>query len=160
MMLSQSNRDAEICIVGRTDFSSGIGRMTLSACQMLGRAFPICILPTDPHSRSLDSVSLPNGGSIQVCKDASRIKVWFFADVLWNGVHDFNYALAGEGLRVAQIVFDSTEIPLEWVNILNDRFDVVLVTSTYMVDVAKTSGVTIPIGVLPIALERAIAESW
>lgn len=146
--------DAEICVVGRTDFSSGIGRMTLSACQMLARSFPVCILPTEPHARSLDRIPTPDGGGIRVCHDSKQIKVWFFADVLWNGVHDFNYTLLGEGLRIAQIVFDSTQLPPEWVGLLNDRFDAVVVTSSYMLKVAQSSGVNIPIGVLPIALDN------
>jgi glycosyltransferase involved in cell wall biosynthesis len=153
-MSSVSHEPPEICVVGRTDHSSGIGKMTFSACAMLSRSFPVSIFPTDYASRSLDHVTLPNGGSIPVCKDPSRIKVWFFADVLWNGVRDFNYLLVGKGLRVAQIVFDSTEIPYEWVSILNERFDVVLVTSTYMMDVVRRSGVNIPVGTLPIALDN------
>jgi glycosyltransferase involved in cell wall biosynthesis len=145
---------AEICIVGRVTFGTGIGAITYAMCELLARNFSVCVLPTEPEFRAGLTVSLPNGRLIPVVKEPQAIKVWVFCDVLWNGTYDGNYLLVPEsGLRIAYIVFDSDELPPEWVNILNRRFDVVLVTSQHLERVAQISGVEIPIASLPIALE-------
>jgi glycosyltransferase involved in cell wall biosynthesis len=145
---------AEVCIVGRVTFGSGIGAITYAMCELLARSFPICVLPTEPELRCGLAVSLPNGRLVPVVREPQAIKVWIFCDVLWNGTYDRNYLLVPKlGLRVAYIVFDSDELPPEWVNILNHRFDVVMVTSPHLGRVAHASGVEIPIASLPVALD-------
>ena len=150
------NEGAQICVVGRCDFATGIGAMTFAACEMLSRAYPTCILPTEPQRRAEAAVYLPNGRRIPVCRDRSAMRVFLFCDVLWNGAHDTNFLLVPEGaLRIAWIVFDSDELPPIWVQILNDRFDLLLVTSPHLLDTARRSGVDIPAACLPIALDLA-----
>ncbi|WP_216851096.1 glycosyltransferase [Acidisphaera sp. L21] len=150
------NEGAEICVVGRCDFATGIGAMTYAACEMLSRAYPTCILPTESHRRAEQAIYLPNGRRIPVCQDRSAIKLFLFCDVLWNGAHDTNFLLVPEGaLRIAWIVFDSDELPAMWVQILNHRFDLVLTTSPHLMHIAASSGVTTPTACLPIALDLA-----
>ena len=150
------NEGAEICVVGRCDFATGIGAMTFAACEMLSRAYPVCILPTEPQRRADVAIYLPNGRRIPVCRDRSAMRMVLFCDVLWNGTHDTNFLLVPDGaLRVAWIVFDSDELPPTWVQILNDRFDLLLVTSPHLLDTARRSGVDIPAACLPIALDLA-----
>ena len=150
------NETAEICIIGRCDFATGIGAMTYAACEMLSRAYPTCLLPTEPHRRSEAAVILPNGRRMPVCSDLAAMKVVLFCDVLWNGAYDRNFLLVPEGaLRIAWIVFDSDELPDMWVQILNHRFDLVLTTSPHVMDTALRSGVTTPCACLPIALDLA-----
>ncbi len=121
---------------------------------MFARNFPVCVLPTEYAMRSAPAVLLPNGRPVPVCNDARAVKVWVFCDVLWNGTYDTNYLLIPDsGLRIAYIVFNSDELPPEWVNILNDRFDLAIVTSPHLESVARASGVEIPIASLPIALD-------
>lgn len=153
-MICQDNRNAEVCIVGRVGFGTGIGALTFAMCELLARSVPVCLLPTEPDWRGRRSVCLPSGREIPVCSDRDRIKVWIFTDVLWNGQYDTNYLLVPEaGLRIAYIVFDSDELPAEWVDILNQRFDLTLVTSPHLVAVAHASGVQIPVATLPLALD-------
>ncbi len=150
------NEGAEICIVGRCDFATGIGAMTYAACEMLSRAYPACILPTEPQRRAEEAIFLPNGRRMPVCRDRAAMKLFLFCDVLWNGAGDTNFLLVPDGaLRIAWIVFDSDELPATWVQILNDRFDLLLVTSPHLLDVAAASGVDIPSACLPIALDLA-----
>jgi glycosyltransferase involved in cell wall biosynthesis len=149
-----NTQEADICVVGRFSFGSGIGMLTYSACEMLARSYSICVLPTGAYPSNTVTVSLPNGRELPICRDKSRIKIWFFVDVLWNGVNDFNYCLVPEtGARIAYVVFDSDEFPFEWVEILNNRFDLALMLSPHLEPVAIRSGVNIPIGVLPLALD-------
>ena len=154
--LNFSNLDAEICVIGRCDFNSGIGAMTYAACEMLSRAYPTCILPTDPSLRNGPAVFLPNGRHIPVCHNPNAIKVSLFCDVLWNGVHDRNFLLVPQdSLRIAWIVFDSDVLPAMWVDILNNRFDLLLVTSPHLLATAQRSGVDIPAACMPIPLDLA-----
>jgi glycosyltransferase involved in cell wall biosynthesis len=152
--ISLDNRSAEICVIGRVGFEHSIGQITYAVCEMLTRSFPVCVLPTEDRRRTEDTVTLPNGREIPVCRDPSAIKVWIFVDVLWNGTYDYNYSLVPKtGLRIAYFCFDSDVFPTEWVEILNSRFDFALVMSKFLEDAALSSGVTIPIGVLPLALD-------
>ena len=130
--------------------------MTFAACEMLSRAYPTCILPTEPERRRERAITLPNGRRMPVCADRAAVKLFLFCDVLWNGVADTNYLLVPEGaLRIAWIVFDSDELPPAWVQILNTRFDLMLTTSPHLLEVAARSGVEIPGGCLPVALDLA-----
>ena len=150
------NQAAEICVIGRCDFATGLGAMTYAACEMLSRAYPTCLLPTEPHLRSNVAITLPNGRRMPVCTDVSAMKMVLFCDVLWNGAYDRNYLLVPEGtLRIAWIVFDSDELPDMWLQIMNHRFDLVLTTSPHVIDTAIRSGVTTPCACLPIALDLA-----
>jgi glycosyltransferase involved in cell wall biosynthesis len=145
---------ADICVVGRTSFSSGIGTVVYGAIELLSRVFKVSMLPIEPEARHLSHIVLPNGREIAVCKNAADVKVWFFADVVWNGSWEWNVGLVPKtGLRIAHFVFDSDELASEQVDRLNAHFDCCLVMSSYLVDVCKRSGVTIPIGVLPLALD-------
>jgi glycosyltransferase involved in cell wall biosynthesis len=149
-----TNQDAEIAVIGRCAFQSGIGAMSFAACEMLARSFPVCILPTEPHLREQASITLPNGRELPVCRDPDRLKVSFFCDVLWNGVSDHNYALApASSLKYAWLVYDSDRLPPRWVELLNEHFDLVVVTSPHLIDVALMSGVETPIACLPIPLD-------
>src|SRR4051812_13958432 len=104
--------EPEICVIGRCLFATGIGSITYSCCEMLSRSYPVGIFPTESELRSHRAIYLPNGRPIPVCTDLARIKFFAFADVLWNGPHDYNYLLVPDhGFRTAFIVYDSDEFP-------------------------------------------------
>ncbi len=162
-MVQFSNQAPEIAVIGRCAFQSGIGAMSYAACEMLARSFPVCVIPTDPHLRhaAAASVTLPNGRVLPVCRDPGRVKVSFFADVPWNGVHDFNYTLAPpRSLKYVWLVYDSDELPPRWTQLFNEHFDLVVTTSPHLIETARASGVDRPIACLPIPLdlEHSLAE--
>lgn len=149
-----SSDKAEICIIGRCSFQSGIGSMTYAAAEMLSRSFPVSILPTEPELRGHKTIELPNGRVLSVCAEPDRMKVSFFCDVLWNGQHDYNYALApAQSLKYAWLVWDSDELPARWTWLLNNHFDLVVATSPHLVAVARAAGVETPIATMPIPLD-------
>ena len=161
--VNQSNAGAEICIIGRCSFESGIGSITYSLCESLARNFAVCLLPTEPHARTWDQVMLPNGRMIPVCKDTAPLKVAIFCDVLWNGQYDYNlHLLPGHTLNYAYVVFDSDELPSRWVAELNERFHLAVVCSPHLIDTLRNSGVERPIACVPIALdlEPLLAEPF
>lgn len=152
-MVQQSNLNAEICIVGRCWFETGIGTLTYAWCEALARNFPVCILPTEAELRDRDTIILPSGRSIPVWK-GQDIKASIFVDVLWNGAYDRNYTLVPQsGLRLASVVFDSDALPPEWVQVLNNHFDAAICTSPHIQDLLVAGGVEIPHAVVPPPLD-------
>lgn len=144
-----------ICIIGRTDFATGMGSMTYAACELLSRHFDVALLPTRPVENSNGPVvQLPNGRLVPLTRTTDGFAAYLYLDVVWNGAYDFNFEkVPARGFRVVQIPYDSDELPSEWVDILNTRFDLALFTSAHLEGVAIDSGVRIGTGVLPIGLD-------
>ena len=144
-----------ICVIGRAEFQTGIGTVSAAALELLSRRYAVSLhAPRSPHLVDGDRVTLPTGRSVPIVTDPSGFAVYFFADVLWNGYSDYNFAsVPTDGLRIAHMAYDSSELPPEWVDILNQRFDIALFSSEYLVQVAKDCGVTIDVGTLPIGLD-------
>ncbi len=152
-MFEDPDANAGVCVIGRTTFDTGIGMLSYAACELFSRHLPTCILPIDRFADTDSPVLLPNGRSVPVCKDASSQNFFFFTDILFNGVGAVNLALLpSHGIRVAHFVFDSDELPMEWVYALNHNFEAAYVPSLSQHALAMRSGVRIPVGVLPIGL--------
>ena len=89
-----------------------MGAVTYSFCEMLSRSFPICILPTEEKQRKKKLITLPNGRTIPVCANTSRLKASIFCDVLWNGHWDRNLDLVPRHtLKYGYAIFNSDELP-------------------------------------------------
>ncbi|WP_156320432.1 glycosyltransferase [Brevundimonas sp. AAP58] len=152
-MVQQTNLNAEVCVIGRCSFDTGIGTLTYAFCEALARHMPVCLIPTDGPASVGEEILLPNGRKIPLWA-GQPIKVSLYVDVLWNGAYDQKVLLTpSEGLRLAVLVFDSDLLPPEWVRILNERFDGALCTSPHLVEIARNSGVDVPLAVLPPPLD-------
>ncbi len=153
-MVDFTNDFAEVCVVGRTSFSSGIGSIGYATAELLARSFAVSFLPTETSMQELDEIVLPNGRPLPVCKDRGRIKASFFCDVLWNGEYDFNYSLMPESsLKYAWLVYDSDRLPSRWVSLLNSHFDLVVAVSPHLVALAQQNGVETPTACVPIPMD-------
>ncbi|WP_213815932.1 glycosyltransferase [Glaciihabitans sp. dw_435] len=144
-----------ICVIGRTGFQSGIGTVTAAAAELLSRRYDVSIYePRAPAADGGSAVELPSGRVVPLVSRPDDFAVYFFTDVLWNGFSDTNYQSVPEGgFRIAHMAYDSDILPEEWVRILNERFDLALFSSEYLLGVAAASGVTIPTAFLPIGLD-------
>lgn len=152
-MISHHDDGAQVCVIGRTRFDTGIGAFSHAACELLSRHVPVCIIPTDRAPDDTDDAVLPSGRRIPVCTDPSSVAIFFYADVLFNGARDFNLSrMPGHGLHIAHFCFDSDELPNEWVYRLNQHFELAYVPTESQRDLAIRSGVRTPVGVLPIGL--------
>jgi glycosyltransferase involved in cell wall biosynthesis len=153
-MINIGASGAEICVIGRTLFETGIGSVGYGTAELLARNFPVSFLPTGDEGRALKEVRLPNGRLLPVCGRPERIKASVFCDVLWNGSDDRNWQLAPEGsLRYAWLVFDSDRLPKRWVELLNDQFDLVIAASPHLLETARRNGVRRPVTHMPIPLD-------
>lgn len=153
-MVDISHDVPQICVVGRTNFHTGIGSVAYAACELFSRYFPTAFYPVNSGSLSVTNIALPNGRVVPICRDLNEMKAFFFTDVIWNGEHDLNYTLLpDQGLKIAHVAYDSDVLPPRWVEILNNKFDCVYFSSNHLEEVAQRSGVRIPIGTLPIGLD-------
>ena len=144
-----------VCVLGRTRFDTGIGQHAAAALELFARVTNVSVYPTDRFVDNEDEkVYLPNGRPIPVTCDLKGFALYYFCDVPWNGDGDFNFtAVPKEGFRIVYAAFDSDVLPGEWVKIFNERFDLALFTSQAVETVARDSGVVIPVGTLPLALD-------
>ncbi len=144
----------DVCVLGSTNFATGIGMVGFGAAEMFARSFNTGYRPLGAQQDWPDFVTLPNGRLVSVCREMDAARVFVFTGVLWNGVEDFNYRLVPKhGLRLAHVHFDSDRLPSQWVEILNECFDVVMVSSGHMVESLHSSGVNRPVSVIPVALD-------
>lgn len=82
----------------------------------------------------------------------------FFADQLGNRHNKpIKFLPANANLKIAYSMFETDEIPLSWVNILNQKFNAVIVPDIFLKTVYEESGVLIPIFVIPAPIYK-IAE--
>ena len=144
---------AAICVLGRLDFETGYGRHTLAALELLSRHFPVVFAPSRGEHPST-AIHLPSGRRVEIAEPTARYGGYFYCDVPWNGFDDFReLSIPSEAFRVAHLAWDSDILPPAWVDKLNSHFDLCLFTSSYLVEVARRSGVTVDLGTMPVGLD-------
>ena len=143
----------ELVVVGRYDDFTGIGAQARSFIQVLENVVNLKFVNTRVYDSDLHTLSK----TVEIINsenyhDAKCISV--FTDVTSNGSDDVNYLKCPRSLlKVIVSIFDSTELPNEWVNIINENFHMVLVSSEHQIPIYKKSGVKKPIFVLPIMID-------
>jgi hypothetical protein len=145
---------AHLNIVGRIDGNTGIARHTLAFLRTLSSAYSCRFIDTRPEASALDT--LPANVDTVEANDASLSDALLsiFADVTSNGHDDVNWQKVPITQRkYIYSVFDSTKIPIQWADIINNHFDAVFVPSKFLIDVYRRSHVTKPVFHLPLALD-------
>lgn len=143
-----------ICVMGRRSFGTGIGLLTESLVELLARRYDVRVFDIHTPAVDGDQIRLTSGRVAPMAATLDGFAVYFYADVLWNGASFTEYvAPPVTGYRIAYLAFDSDELPPEWVRILNRDFDAVYFTSDHLIDIARSSGVDIEIGALPLGLD-------
>ena len=145
----------QIAVIGRSNFETGIGCHSYAFLELLSQNFgDVGFYSTSERDKDAKFIQLPSGRYVQKLNSLDGYPVRIFCDVLKNSKLDYNYKLVeGGSLKIAFVVFDSSQIPAEWTTILNDTFDVVLAPDLSVINAMITSGVTIPSSVLPLALD-------
>jgi len=145
---------AQIGVIGRTRFDTGLGAIAYGTAELLARHFPVAFRPIEPDAPTSGCVTLPNGRRLPVWQPGQNMAATFYCDVPWNGAGDRHAELIPEaGLRYAWLLFDSDALPPRWVALLNERVDIVLVPSPHLAALAQAAGIERPIQRLPIPLD-------
>jgi glycosyltransferase involved in cell wall biosynthesis len=133
--------------------SDGIGRQSIEIMETMSKRVSVGFHP----SRNSIMLDVPESVRTIMDKKQSRLgKVVLYEDIFYPFSHEFftkKFRKAQKNqVRLAYSMFESTKIPQSWVYNLNRHFDAVIVPDSYLVDTYKSSGVTIPVFVLPLGL--------
>lgn len=142
-----------LTVVGRAKMADGLGRQTVELIDAFKEEMRIGFIPTH-RNRYQD---IPKG-VLRIIKNTKRPlgKVVLMEDCLgYPGHHPqkkLEKRLTGDHICIAYSMFESSRIPPEWTEILNTRYDAVVVPDPFLIKVYQESGVTLPIFVIPLAI--------
>jgi glycosyltransferase involved in cell wall biosynthesis len=142
----------DVAIGGPAIYYDGIGRLSISFLTMFNNKFNCGFFITKPDTL-LDFTDIPNNLHELLSYDITAAKVLICTDALWLPGHSPLLELPDACIKIAYSMFETTAIPQEWVIIINEKFDAVVVPDPFLIDVYKQSGVTKPIFQLPVPLD-------
>jgi len=143
----------DLTIVGVVNMADGLGRQSVELINALQDEVTIGFVPTaepcykavpKPVKKIIKNVYRPFGDIV------------LFEECIWTPEKEHYKLLRTpkneQQIRLAYTMFESSEIPKEWVYILNEYFDAAIVPDQFLVKVYQDSGVQIPIFLLPLGL--------
>lgn len=146
--------DFDVTVAGTICWADGIGRQSIELIDCLKNELVINFVNTRAeHEINLNDVPEDVKKII-----INRKKGYSNVVILEDGLSDANQReedyyykkmLPGT-IKLAYSMFESTCIQDEWVTILNEHFDAVVVPDSFLINVYKNSGVTIPIFMIPL----------
>lgn len=135
------SKQKDLTIIGFVNQKDGIGKQSTDLMDAFEGELKMNLI----HTRGKTTKKKPEFG-----------KVILFEEMLWWPKQEkYKKILSSNrdtSIRIAYSVWESTQIPQEWVMILNEHFDAVCVPSKFLVTAYQNSGVKIPIFELPLGL--------
>jgi glycosyltransferase involved in cell wall biosynthesis len=122
-----------IAIVGYILESDGLGKITYSMHDSLKNNFNVSFLS------SRDGITAPS--HIEIGTYDKYYDIVIFCDAISYKNQFFAKNIPDGKLKIAYSMFESSEIPFEWVNFINKKIDVVIVPNQYLCEVYKKSGI-------------------
>ena len=145
----------DLTVVGYVNLRDGLGRQGPE----LVRAFKDELRMNFVHTRKIKGAEVPTFVKQISAKKQARVswgKVIVFEDIIWSpetpGLVAKLDGCPDDRIKVAYTMWESTQIPAEWVALINQHFDAVVVPAPFLIDVYRDSGVQVPIFELPLAL--------
>lgn len=142
-----------LTIIGPVKMADGIARQTPEIADHLYdkvnlNIFADFVIKTDLSKKIRSILKRPK----------VRGNVILYEDVLFIPKHTdarrfFKKKKDENELRIAYSMIESSQVADEWVGILNEYFDAVVVPDPYLVSVYQTSGVEIPVFMIPLGLD-------
>jgi glycosyltransferase involved in cell wall biosynthesis len=143
---AQSSYD--LTVVGQIKLAASLPRLSLGIINCLkDEGLKINFIAT--HG-DYDLTDIPYDVQ-QIVTDTDKTpgKVALFVDMLWSVYDTPTRYVPSSTIKIAYSMLEGTAIPKQWVDILNKQFDAVVVPDTFYQQVYSTSGVTIPVFVIP-----------
>lgn len=143
----------DLTIIGVVNMSDGLGRQSVELMNTLKNEVTIGFVQT-----ALPCYKAVPKAVRKIIKNPYRPfgDIIIFEECLWTPEKEHYKLLRtpkqDEQIRLAYTMFESSQIPGEWVEILNQYFDAAIVPDSYHIKVYQDSGVTIPIFLLPLGL--------
>lgn len=148
----------DLTVVGFINNSDGIGRLPVELIGLLNgyvsmnflSTIPSCYDGLPPDVKEIALQSFKDFGKVVVFQDAlvHKSKEGYIPS------YKILKSIRGdERIKLAYSMFESSKLPKEWVKALNKYFDAVIVPDEHLVEVYQSSGVVLPIFVIPIGLD-------
>lgn len=136
----------DVTVVGPMLYADGLGRASIAFMELFHEELKINYIPT----KEIIFKDVPwVVKNIAQNPDKTPGKVSILFDVLWHVTGVPSDYVPASDIKIAYSMIESTAIPIQWVKILNEKFDAVAVPDKFLCDVYQKSGVKIPIFVLP-----------
>jgi len=143
----------DVTIIGPVQTSEGLGRQSIELMDAVKDKLRVTCVPTNQVKKK----KLP----YRIRKDlrsieAEKGKLILFEECPWTPGNPHYEMLGGpkseQEIRIAYTMFESTQIPDEWVEIFNSHFDAAAVPDPFLIPIYQACGVEIPLFVLPLGL--------
>jgi glycosyltransferase involved in cell wall biosynthesis len=132
----------KIAVVGYYLLDDGLGKITASIYSALEKNYDVYFINT---RSKINYPSFINIGSIDDDYDLA-----IFTDVLYYlGFSPTEYIPVKSKQKICYSMFESSKIPDEWVDIINNKFDYCLVPDAFLKETYTKTGVVKPVIVLP-----------
>lgn len=135
----------DLTVVSSIDFNGSVRRHAIGLIECLNGHLKINFIPSRPVN--LDEVN-PAVQKVILSAIKTPGNVALLEDPLWYS----DSMPKNSKIKIAFSVFESTKIPKEWVQILNSKFDAVVVADIFYVKVYEDSGVKIPVFHIPLGI--------
>lgn len=138
-------------LVGFVNFADGIGRHPILFKECLEGSASMNFLSTRDIPPAVEDaqLGLPRLNP-ENKEDIGAVAI--LTDILADQALNIYEKMPDSLIKVAYTMFESTDIPKNWVSILNNKFDIAVVPDPFLVDLYRKCGVTIPTFVLPLPL--------
>ncbi len=133
----------DLTVVGLANKADGIGRISLGIIETLKDELKLNYIPSCAPPKFTDVEE--DVREILQNTDTTPGTVSILTNALWHDTRPFYLDVPDSKLKFAYSMIESTKIPVEWVAILNENFDAVIVPDKFLIDVYQDSGVVIPI---------------
>lgn len=138
----------DLTVVSHINYADGLGRISIGLIDLLKNDLKInCISSFIQESDLSEDVK-----AIVYNPDKTAGTVSILFNPLWHYNNRMYEQVPKDTIRIAYSMLECSEIPSQWVRILNQQFDAVVVPDPFLVSVYENSGVTIPIFELPIGM--------
>lgn len=152
LSIERLNYAYDLTVVGLIQPADGIGQIAINIIDCLKNHARISCMATRPLIDDLSEVSSAVKQIVQNT-DTKPGKVAILTDIVWDKTQNYAEKMPQKSLiKIAYSMLESSRIPPQWVNILNKKFDAVIVPDAWHLKTYKNSGVKIPLFVLPIIL--------
>lgn len=148
--LQTKSNNPDVLVVGLMKFYDGLGRLSILFLNMLKDKYKLSFLPSRPNYY-IDFADIDSTiKEIVSSSKSTNASIILFTDF----IHVYEKSVLPKISKKTSILFaysmlESTLIPSSWVHILNEKFDAVIVPDSFIKRVYESSGVKIPIFVLP-----------
>jgi hypothetical protein len=149
----QKTRTPFLTVIGFTDMSDGLGRQSVEIMDTMQSLVRVGYRATAKPLYEDVPLAVQK---IMKTKYKKLGQVIVYEDIIHPTSHSFfqkRFDLKSpKQIRLAYTMFESSKIPMRWVHNLNLYFDALVVPDPFLIETYQSSGVTIPIFVVPLGL--------